>query len=103
MRDLPLKAMTAFLPLLLFALSPAASAQQAPDRTLSLLQRLSDAPGPPGFEEPVRKIMLEAMKPYVGSIKYDGLGSIIATQGTTGPRIMVDAHLDELGGVESMI
>jgi putative aminopeptidase FrvX len=71
----------------------------AQDQTAMLLQRLADAPGPPGFEEPVRKIMLEAMKPYVGSIKYDGLGSVIATQGTTGPRIMVDAHMDELGGV----
>jgi putative aminopeptidase FrvX len=39
------------------------------DQTATLLQRLADAPGPPGFEEPVRKIMLEAMKPYVGSIK----------------------------------
>jgi putative aminopeptidase FrvX len=27
---------------------------------------------------------------------YDGMGSIIATQGTGGPKIMVDAHMDEL-------
>src|ERR1700743_152668 len=71
----------------------------AQDRTVGLLQRLADAPGPPGFEEPVRKIMVEEIKPYVSSIKYDGLGSLIATQGTSGPRIMVDAHMDELGGV----
>src|SRR5277367_303316 len=81
--------------LFLACLLPAA----AQDQTAALLQRLADAPGPPGFEEPVRKIMLDAMKPYVGSIKFDGLGSIIATQGATGPRIMVDAHMDELGGV----
>jgi putative aminopeptidase FrvX len=71
----------------------------AQDRTLNLLQRLADAAGAPGFEEPVRKIMVEEMKPFAGSMKFDGLGSIIATQGTTGPRIMVDAHMDELGGV----
>lgn len=71
----------------------------AQDRTVDLLQKLADAPGPPGFEEPVRKLMLDFIKPYVSSTRFDGLGSIIATQGTGGPRIMVDAHMDELGGV----
>ena len=71
----------------------------AQDRTVELLRTLADAPGPPGFEEPVRKIMVDQMKPYAGSITFDGLGSIIATQGTSGPRIMVDAHMDELGGI----
>src|SRR5258708_6315706 len=69
------------------------------DQTVSLLRSLADAPGPPGFEEPVRKLMVDAMKPYASSIRYDGMGSILATQGTTGPRIIVDAHMDELGGV----
>src|SRR6185503_9121037 len=69
------------------------------DDTTKLLQVLADAPGPPGFEEPVRKILVERMKPLSGKVSYDGLGSVIAVQGTTGPRIMVDAHMDELGGV----
>ena len=43
--------------------------------------------------------MVDAMKPLAGSLTFDGLGSIIATQGTSGPRVMVDAHMDELGGV----
>ncbi|HZR26221.1 MAG TPA: M42 family metallopeptidase [Vicinamibacterales bacterium] len=71
----------------------------AQDRTITLLQQLTDAAGPPGFEEPIRKVLVDAMKPLSSSLTYDGLGSIIATQGTTGPRIMVDAHMDELGGV----
>jgi putative aminopeptidase FrvX len=71
----------------------------AQDRTVSLLQQLTDTPGPPGFEEPIRKVMVDAMKPLASSITYDGLGSIIATQGTQGPRVMVDAHMDELGGM----
>lgn len=83
---------------LLTLLSFAASAA-AQDATADLLRRLADAPGPPAFEEPVRKIMVEAMKPYAASMRFDGLGSIIATQGTAGPRIMVDAHMDELGGM----
>ena len=69
------------------------------DETIQLLQALADAPGPPGFEEPVRKIMVDRMKPLADKISYDGLGSVIAVQGASGPRIMVDAHMDELGGV----
>jgi putative aminopeptidase FrvX len=39
------------------------------------------------------------MKPLASSLSYDGMGSIIATQGSSGPKIMVDAHMDELGGM----
>ena len=92
---------SAFLPLLsiVFLFVPA-RAQQAPDRTEQLLQRLADAPGPPGFEDPVRAIMIPEMKPYTTKpLHYDGLGSVIAEQGSVGPRIMIDAHMDELGGM----
>ena len=74
-------------------------AHAAADRTVDTLQKIADAAGPPGFEEPVRKVLVDMMKPLAGSLRYDGMGSIIATQGTSGPRIMVDAHMDELGGM----
>ncbi|HKV93918.1 MAG TPA: M42 family metallopeptidase [Candidatus Angelobacter sp.] len=80
-----------------FAQSRSSTAQG--DETQQLLQSLADAPGPSGFEEPVRKIMVEHMKPLAEKLSYDGLGSVIAVQGSSGPRIMVDAHMDELGGV----
>ncbi|HEX7137245.1 MAG TPA: M42 family metallopeptidase [Vicinamibacterales bacterium] len=80
-------------------LAAAIAPVQAQDRVVSLLQQITDTPGPPGFEEPIRKVMVDAMKPYASSLTFDGLGSIIATQGTQGPRVMVDAHMDELGGV----
>ena len=67
---------------------------------MSLLQRLADAAGPPGAEEPVRAIMVPEMKPFATeAIRYDGMGSVIAQQGKAGPRIMIDAHMDELGGM----
>jgi len=71
----------------------------AQDRTIDLLRLLSNTAGAPGFEEPIRKVMADAMRPFASSIAFDGLGSIIASQGTSGPRIMVDAHMDELGGM----
>jgi putative aminopeptidase FrvX len=72
---------------------------QSHDRVVQLLKELTEAPGPPGSEESVRKIMTERMHPLADSVSYDGLGSIIAQQGNSGPRIMLDAHMDELGGM----
>ncbi len=76
---------------------PQASAQ---DQTVQLLQQLSDAPGPPGAEDAVRSLMVSQMKPVATApLRYDGMGSIVAQVGSSGPRIMVDAHMDELGGM----
>jgi endoglucanase len=73
---------------------------QSGDRVVGLLEKLSNAAGPPGAEEPVRAIMVGEMKPLATEpLKYDGMGSVIAQQGKTGPRIMIDAHMDELGGM----
>ena len=69
------------------------------DATIQLLEKLTNAPGPSGYEEPVAKIMVNEMKPYADKITYDGLGSVIAQQGASGPRVMLDAHMDELGGM----
>ncbi len=94
--------MPRILPLILLLTIPAfaQTAAQTPDRTQLLLEKLSNAPGPPGAEEAVRAIMVPGMKPYVTTpIIYDGLGSVIAQQGSAGPRIEIDAHMDELGGM----
>ncbi len=69
------------------------------DATRQLLEQLSNAPGPPGAEEAVRDIMVAKMKPLSSSLSYDGMGSVIAQMGSAGPRVMVDAHMDELGGM----
>ena len=81
---------------LAFGASPASRAQ---DKTIELLRTLSNAPGPSGSEEPVRAIMVERMTPLADQLSYDGLGSVIATQGKSGPRIMIDAHMDEVGAI----
>ena len=80
----------------LLFLATAASAQ---DRVTDLMKQFTEAPGPPGAEGAVRKLFAENAKPFADKISYDGLGSVIAQQGSTGPRIMVDAHMDELGAI----
>lgn len=77
----------------------AATAAHAADRTEALLAELANAPGPPGFEEAVRTVVVRELQPLADQIGYDGLGSVIARHGASGPRIMLDAHMDELGGV----
>jgi len=39
------------------------------------------------------------LKPFADNVAYDRLGSVIAQQGNSGSRIMLDAHMDELGGM----
>src|SRR6266403_289305 len=81
------------------AQTPASAQPPSQDRLVQLLKELTEAPGPPGYEEAVRKIMTDRFKPLADNITYDGLGSVIAQQGNSGPRIMLDAHMDELGGM----
>ncbi|HZS60861.1 MAG TPA: M42 family metallopeptidase [Gemmatimonadaceae bacterium] len=89
--------MKRILPLLGIALCAAFAPPS--DRIIELLEKLTNAPGPSGYEGPVRRIMVDELKPYVDKISYDGMGSVIAQQGSSGPRIMLDAHMDELGGM----
>ena len=90
--------------LMLFALLSALSADtssvaQQLDRTARLMEELTNAPGPSGFEGPVREIVVREFGELNAAIEYDGLGSVIATLpgAAEGPRIMVTAHLDEVG------
>lgn len=65
-----------------------------------LLKELSEAVGVSGKEDAVRKVILSAIDGHVSDIRIDALGSITAIrQGTQDgyPRVMLDAHMDEVG------
>lgn len=85
----------------LIILGGAAAAQPSPgrDATARLLEELSNAHGPSGFEGPVRRIMLREMTPLADRIELDGLGSVIAViaHSADAPNIMIAAHMDEVG------
>ena len=57
--------------------SPARSQQL--DRTASLLQALTEAPGPSAFEEAIREVVVREFRALGAQITYDGLGSVLAT------------------------
>ena len=87
------------IPLLLVVLWPCPGAPRELDRIERLLEELTNALGPSGFEGPVRAIVRREITPLATSVETDGLGSLIATlKGSSdGPRVMMAAHMDELG------
>lgn len=87
------------LALLTTALAGAPAAAQQLDETARLMQRLTEAPGPSAFEEAVREIVIEELEALGADVSIDGLGSVHATAPDVpdGPRIMVTAHMDEVG------
>lgn len=78
---------------------PGASGAPALDASALLLKVLSEAPGPSAFEEEVRRIVVAEFTALGAAVDYDGLGSVLATLpgNTAGPRVMVTAHMDEVG------
>ncbi len=63
-----------------------------------LLKRICEVPGIPGREDAVRPIVIEALQPLVDEISVDALGNVIARKrGKGGPRVMLAAHMDEIG------
>lgn len=64
---------------------------------MELLRRLSEASGVPGREEAIRTIVQEALADYVDEIEVDILGNLIAHKKGGGPKVVVAAHMDEIG------
>ena len=86
--------------LLLFTLALPVPGQQG-DRVVKLLKELSDAPAPSGYEGPVRDILRREFQAAGLEVSNDGMGSVIGVlRGpTVGPRIMLAAHMDEVGAM----
>ncbi|HLE24473.1 MAG TPA: M42 family peptidase, partial [Thermodesulfobacteriota bacterium] len=64
---------------------------------IKLLKQLCEAPGLPGAEEPVKEIVISNLKEHTEEIKIDALGNVIAHIPGDGPRLLLDAHMDEVG------
>ena len=69
--------------------------------TIPLLKRLSEADGIAGYEKPVRELLWQTWTPFVDQMREGKLGSLIALKQGTGPdprpRLMLAAHMDEIG------
>ncbi len=69
------------------------------ERILKTLEELSEAIGVSGFESPPRDLIREEIKDLVDKVWVDPLGNLLAIRKgeTKHPRILLDAHVDEIG------
>ena len=68
-------------------------------KKLEQLRELSETCGISGFEGPVKELLKKRLSP-VAEVSYDKLGSVIFTQAAkdvNAPKIMLAAHMDEVG------
>jgi len=64
---------------------------------IKLLKQLCETPGLPGAEEPVKKIIKKEFEKLTKEVSEDALGNIIAHIPGKGPKLVLDAHTDEVG------
>jgi endoglucanase len=65
---------------------------------VSLLKRICETPGAPGFEQRIRHLVLKEVKDLVDEVSIDNMGNLIAVKrGKERKRAMIAAHLDEIG------
>ncbi|MEA3377659.1 MAG: M42 family metallopeptidase [Chloroflexota bacterium] len=68
---------------------------------VSLLKELSEAEGMSGFEGPIRELVRQRWEPFVDEMHEGKLGSLIGLKNGVGPeprpKLMLAAHMDEIG------
>ncbi len=62
-----------------------------------LLKKLVTAYGPASNEEIIRDIIINEVKNHVDEYKVDSLGNLIAHKKGNGKKIMISAHMDQIG------
>ncbi|SEK27326.1 glutamyl aminopeptidase [Carnobacterium iners] len=70
------------------------------DKTFDLIKKMTELQGTSGFEHRVREEMRKQLTPLVDEVQQDGLGGIFGIRKSkieNAPKIMVAAHMDEVG------
>ena len=63
----------------------------------ALIRKLVEAWGPSGYEHQVRRLIQEEVADLVDDMRVDPLGNLICRVGSGDKRVMVSAHMDEIG------
>ncbi|MGN6031059.1 MAG: M42 family peptidase, partial [Thermomicrobiales bacterium] len=66
---------------------------------IELLRSILQAPGIPAREDAIRDLVAGHLKPVVDELSVDPLGNLIGVKhgSGNGPRVMIAAHVDEIG------
>ena len=75
---------------------------------ISLLAKICETPGAPGFEQKIRELVLQTIISLVDEVKVDNMGNVIALkkgvqQEGERKKVMVSAHMDEIGFIVTHI
>lgn len=70
---------------------------------MELLKKLSLTYGPSGREDKIRELIKNTAIPYADEISTDALGNLIVHKKGNGKKIMIAAHMDEIGVVATVI
>jgi tetrahedral aminopeptidase len=68
-----------------------------------LLQKLTETFSPSGYESAVRDVIRAEVEPLADEIRVDALGSLIVRKGKGDKKIMIAAHMDEIGIIATHI
>jgi len=68
-----------------------------------LLKRIAETPGAPGFESPIRDLVIEEIKDHVDEYHIDGIGNLIARKKGGDKKVMAAAHLDEISLISTQV
>ena len=69
-----------------------------------LLGKICTTPGAPGFEQRIRKVVLEELEGLVDEVEMDNMGNVYAIKrGKGDKRVMIGAHMDEIGFIVTHI
>lgn len=71
--------------------------RKEPKFDLELLERLVNVVGVSGQEEEVRAIISKEIKKYVDRVYVDKMGNLVGHKKGSKPRVMLAAHMDEIG------
>jgi endoglucanase len=63
----------------------------------SLIQKLVETTGPSGYEAQIRSVVRAEIEGHADELQVDALGNLIARKGQGGTKIMLAAHIDEIG------
>lgn len=71
---------------------------------IELLDAICKAPGAPGYEQKIRALILEEIKPLVDEVEIDNMGNVYAIKrGKSDKKVMIGAHMDEIGFIVTHI
>lgn len=69
----------------------------------SLIQKLVETTSPSGYEAPIRAVVRAEVESLADSIQVDALGNLIVRKGKGGKKILLAAHMDEIGVIATHI